>query len=227
VAKRKKARPDDVRPDESQSLPQREWFDGVTCNPALEKAYASYLKAWRGCTRCSLHENAENHVMYRGNLPCDVLFVGEAPGKSENKIGKPFIGPAGRRILDPLIEEAQRRTSPPKWTYGITNTVACIPLESEKLRVPTREEQIECLPRLVTLLGLANPEVVVFLGRTAENSTFHDEILRLLDKKDSRLRLRSCHHIVHPAYILRQGGSKTVAYKQAMISLVQFIKRTI
>lgn len=60
---------------------------------------------WKGCTLCSLHEGRANVVLCRGVLPCDVLVVGEAPGHSENVLGEPFVGPAGR-VLDHILKES-------------------------------------------------------------------------------------------------------------------------
>jgi uracil-DNA glycosylase len=61
-------------------------------------------------------------VLCRGRLPCDVLFVGEAPGVSEDVLGRPFVGPAGK-LLDTIVERALDG----QYDCAMTNLVACIP----------------------------------------------------------------------------------------------------
>lgn len=60
---------------------------------------------WQSCERCDLCQTRDKTCLVRGKLPADVLFVGEAPGPSEDVIGQPFIGPAGH-LLDEIIAEA-------------------------------------------------------------------------------------------------------------------------
>jgi uracil-DNA glycosylase family 4 len=55
-----------------------------------------------GSTQCA---GANRVVLVRGSVPCDVLFIGEAPGQSEDVVGRPFVGPAGK-LLDRIIEDA-------------------------------------------------------------------------------------------------------------------------
>lgn len=73
--------------------------------------YSAHVQTWRGCTACSLSVQRSRVVLYRGQVPCDVLFVGEAPGESEDVVGTPFIGPAGK-LLDAMI-----RGSFGRWTF--------------------------------------------------------------------------------------------------------------
>ena len=54
------------------------------------------------CTKCDLCQNRKNAVPGKGNQNADVIFIGEAPGKSEDICGEPFIGTAGKRLDDAL-----------------------------------------------------------------------------------------------------------------------------
>ena len=49
----------------------------------------------QGCTACPLSRNAQRKVIHRGNIPADVVFLAEAPGKVEDAVGVPFQGRAG------------------------------------------------------------------------------------------------------------------------------------
>ncbi|MEA2254902.1 MAG: uracil-DNA glycosylase, partial [Solirubrobacteraceae bacterium] len=59
----------------------------------------------RGCTRCPQLAATRTTVVFgSGNADADLMFVGEAPGRSEDEQGLPFVGQAGR-LLDRLLEE--------------------------------------------------------------------------------------------------------------------------
>lgn len=58
---------------------------------------------WQNCQQCLLHLNRSQVVTFRGESPCDVLLVGEAPGRSEDALGSPFVGESGYCLKD-IIE---------------------------------------------------------------------------------------------------------------------------
>ena len=62
----------------------------------------------RGCPLCRLVRTRKNAVPGEGLLAARIMFVGEAPGRSEDQKGKPFVGAAGR-ILDELLQKARYR----------------------------------------------------------------------------------------------------------------------
>ena len=66
--------------------------------------YQSHCEKWQDGCGAEICELANKVVLCRGRLPCDVLFIGEAPGESENVIGLPFVGPAGK-LLDKMIKK--------------------------------------------------------------------------------------------------------------------------
>jgi len=63
------------------------------------------------CTNCQLHKTRKQVVVGRGTIPADILFIGEAPGISEDTIGLAFIGEGGK-LLDYMIQEAVKNTHP-------------------------------------------------------------------------------------------------------------------
>lgn len=87
------------------------------------------------------------------------MFIGEAPGRSEDEKGRPFVGAAGR-ILDDLLQKAGIERS----QVFITNVVKCRPPNN---RVPEEDEVAACRPYLDRQIALIRPKVICILGRTA------------------------------------------------------------
>ncbi len=104
-------------------------------------------------------EQAANLVPGEGNPDADVVIVGEAPGASEDKQGRPFVGSAGR-LLDRLLEEAGLVRD----DVFITNVVKARP---PKNRDPKADEVEHHLPWLLAQLEVIEPRLVVPLGRHA------------------------------------------------------------
>ncbi len=104
-------------------------------------------------------EEAMNLVPGAGNPDADVVFVGEAPGASEDKQGVPFVGNAGR-LLDGLLEQAGLQRA----DVFITNVVKARP---PKNRDPKADEVAHHLPWLEAQLEVLQPRFVVPLGRHA------------------------------------------------------------
>jgi len=169
-----------------------------------KKLLPENLPQWKHCKLCSLHKTASNHVIGEGDLPADILFIGEAPGPTEDLLGRPFVGPAGR-ILDSLLEEAL----PKEASIYITNVVACFPIRDPKegnFRPPTAEEAAKCSPRLQLIYRLASPRLVVYLGKQAQK-------YKLRTKEAETLFLQ------HPSYILRQGGLESYPGRKFVLDL--------
>lgn len=118
------------------------------------------------CRKCKLCEGRRNVVMPDGDPDSPVAFVGEAPGKKEDEVGKPFQGSSGRVLNTLLSEEGVSRES-----IFITNTVKCRPPNN---RAPTKEEMERCLPCLMR--ELEGRRLIVTLGRTAARDILGREV---------------------------------------------------
>jgi uracil-DNA glycosylase len=116
----------------------------------------------RGCPLCKLARTRKNAVPGEGQISAKIMFIGEAPGRSEDEKGKPFVGAAGR-ILDNLLKKAGIERS----QVFITNIVKCRPPNN---RVPEEDELIACRPYLDRQIALIKPKVICILGRTAYSS---------------------------------------------------------
>ena len=99
---------------------------------------ADHLYGWHECTKCLIGKMAHKHVFYRGDVPCDLLLIGEAPGKTEDAVGQPFVGKSGKLLDEWLIEVrlilaelnlVAGSSHQPLPKFAITNTVCCRPMD--------------------------------------------------------------------------------------------------
>jgi DNA polymerase len=96
-----------------------------------------------------------------GELPpgARLLFVGEAPGATEDEQGRPFVGKAGQ-----VLDQALAAAGVPRAEVGVANVLKCRPPGNRR---PQPDEIERCRGWLEAQLGLAAPELVVPLGLTA------------------------------------------------------------
>ncbi|MBT4870286.1 MAG: uracil-DNA glycosylase [Candidatus Diapherotrites archaeon] len=135
-------------------------------------------------------------VFGRGSDNPKILFIGEAPGFSENEKGKPFVGRSGR-LLDTWISELEIEKD-----FAIVNVVPIIPLKDNGIRAPTDEEINYFLPFTEKYIELLSPKVIVLLGRSA--ASIFDKNLTLGQIK--HWKKTKLFFIYHPSYYLRKGG---------------------
>jgi DNA polymerase len=143
------------------------------------------------CVKCDLSKTRTNSVPGKGNFKSNVMFVGEAPGKNEDKNGEPFIGVAGKKLSAALEKAGISREE-----VYITNIVKCRP---PKNRVPTTTERGTCKEYLKQEISIIKPKIICILGNTAFNSLLGgSEITKFrgkLVRKDKQLYFLT----VHPA----------------------------
>src|ERR687898_2816490 len=116
------------------------------------------IRTHKGCG-FAICEEATHIVPGEGDHDADVMLVGEAPGASEDKAGRPFVGRAGK-FLDTLLEEAGLARD----AVFITNVVKARPPGN---RDPKSDEVAHYMPWLEQQLSLIRPRVVIPLGRHA------------------------------------------------------------
>lgn len=166
--------------------------------------YQQHADRWKGgCGSANCGRGRTRVCLARGTVPCDVLFVGEAPGESENVLGKPFVGPAGK-LLDHVIAKALG--NPPPLRLAFTNLVGCIPREEDgsKSTEPDHDDVMACAPRLTEFIGLCNPRLLVCVGKLAREYVGSRSLngVQLPDRLLGRVRIVNIHH---PAFILRMN----------------------
>lgn len=113
-------------------------------------------------------KSATRICLGRGRVPCDILFIGEAPGESEDVIGLPFVGPAGR-LLDHIIDMAiGRGEDRPRLAF--TNLVGCLPRENgTKSGAPEDDQVRSCQFRLQDFVKIASPRLIVCVGNLSRD----------------------------------------------------------
>lgn len=149
-----------------------------------------------------LYENVKSTsgkiVFGRGSDEPKIVFIGEAPGQNENKIGKPFVGRSGK-MLDNWIKYLNLSEN----DFCVINVVPIIPLNKENgIRPPTENEINYFLPLTKKYLELLNPKLIVFLGRSA--ASIFDKTLKPGQTKE--WENKKIFFIYHPSYYLRNGG---------------------
>lgn len=161
--------------------------------------YQQHRANWNDCKACFLHETRQHVVLARGQIPCDVLFIGEAPGESEDSLGQPFKGLAGRR-LDIIVNDALAAF--PKIRKAFTNLLACIPREEGIRKAPKLDPEsvLACAPRLAEFVRICDPSLIVAVGREAEDYIDPRYKHSLVNEFHKRITVVK---IDHPAFILR------------------------
>lgn len=187
------------------------------------KTYKEHKEKWKNCENCTLCHQRQHVVFARGTLPCDVLFIGEAPGFSEDVIGRPMVGPAGK-LMDHMIEMALSQAGE-EISWAITNLVSCIPKEEDsnnKTEEPSEESIHACSEKLYEFIRIAKPKAIIFVGKLAANYVSPIEIkLRPNEPPISEDALYTS--IDHPAYLLRMDVSGRDLFIQRNITKIKDI----
>ncbi len=143
---------------------------------------------------CSLRDGCIQAVPGEGNPNSPIVFIGEAPGRKEDELGRPFVGAAGK-----LLEEALTQIGLKREDVYITNVVKCRPPDN---RDPLPEEVEEHKPFLERELELIEPKLIVLLGRHALHWFLPDLQISQARGTVKRLGNKIFYPIYHPAAAL-------------------------
>lgn len=116
------------------------------------------------CKKCNLYETATNPVIGEGSHDADIMLIGEAPGKWEDKKARPFVGKAGE-ILDELLESANLK----RGEIYIANILKHRPPQN---RDPEEKEIKACGPYLDQQIEIIEPDIIATLGNFAKDYIF-------------------------------------------------------
>jgi DNA polymerase len=126
-------------------------------------------KAVQDCRGCDLYRDTTQAVFSRGRVDAPLVLVGEQPGDEEDRRGLPFVGPAGRLLVQALRDVGIA----PEEAY-VTNVVKHFKFEQRgPRRIHQKAGVVEiaaCRPWLTAEFALLTPRVVVALGATAANA---------------------------------------------------------
>ncbi len=170
---------------------------------ALEAAVASF-------EGCPLKAGATKTVFADGVPGADLLVIGEAPGRDEDRIGKPFVGRAGQ-LLDRMLAAIGRSREE---NVLISNVIYWRPPGN---RTPTPMETATCRPFVDRLIELTGPKAIALAGGAPLQA-----MLGVTGIMRARGRWREIETasgarfaalpMFHPAFLLRQPANKRLAW---------------
>ena len=155
---------------DSAAVPLHPW--GAEARAAIaaaaEPVLATVAEEVRACQKCGLWESRSKAVPGVGGARSGLVFIGEAPGADEDRLGEPFVGRAGQ-LLDKIIQAMNDAALIPgvplsRATVFIGNIIHCRPPEN---RVPQPFEVEQSSPYLRRQLEALKPRVICCLGKTA------------------------------------------------------------
>jgi uracil-DNA glycosylase len=189
-------------------------------------------QAARTCEGCGLYLDAEQTVFGEGPRDAAMMLVGEQPGDQEDRLGRPFVGPAGR-LLDKVLTEAGIDRD----RLYVTNAVKHFKFTrmSGQRRIhktPSRTEVVACRPWLFAELAAIQPDVLVLMGATASQSLLGSGF-RLTAHRGEELRLPAetlrelgvdpgVAVTAHPSSILRGPADKRAKNFDALVADLRF-----
>ncbi len=188
--------------------------DDARAVAAAASSHEALLEAIRAFEGCALKRTATTTCICDGNPAAAVMIVGEAPGREEDRQGKPFVGPAGR-LLDKMLAAIGLDRD----RAYITNTLYWRPPGN---RAPTADELALCLPFLERQVEIVAPRLLVYTGGTAAKA--------MLGRSEGITRLRGrwfalqrpgrepipAIAMFHPAYLLRRPERKRDSWRDLL-----------
>jgi DNA polymerase len=207
-------------------------------------AIKKLAKEYESCKRCSLLQETRSSVVFGGgNVKASVVIVGEAPGADEDRAVVPFVGKAGRLLMQLLLmswppnevldELDKLPTSEDDEFFERlrdfldnhlfwTNTTCCWPGEGN--RQPTPKEIKECRDRLVRTIYEIDPLLIIAAGAIPASALVGRKVA-ITDKRGMLfdITIKSpvtgadirypMFAILHPSFLLRQGDSTLMGKK--------------
>lgn len=162
------------------------------------------------CNNCALRKGCSQVVPGDGNPEAEIMFIGEAPGKREDELGKPFVGAAGK-----FLEEMLASINLEREDVYIANVIKCRPPEN---RDPLPEEIETCWPWLEKQIEIINPKLIITLGRHSLGRFFllmkisevHGKAFR---REFPKIGPRVFYALYHPAAALYNGSMRETLIK--------------
>lgn len=167
------------------------------------------------CRKCAIGFTRTNAVYGDGAASARLMLIGEGPGATEDRTGKPFVGRSGELLTNMLAAVNFSRGD-----VYIANTVKCRPTLAEsgrlKNRPPTLDEMANCRGYLDEQIEILRPAVILCLGAPAAKSFLGKNFV--ISKQRGQW-FEGPHGIpltvtFHPAFILRQTGGSLTAMKR-------------
>lgn len=155
---------------------------------------------------CSLRNGARNLVFSDGNPKARVMIIGEAPGRDEDREGRPFVGRAGQ-LLDKMLAsiDLDRNSQAAADSVYITNV---LPWRPPQNRDPRPEEIFMLMPFVQRHVALVDPDIVVLMGNIACHGVLGKRGITRLRGQWVQAMARPVLPMFHPAFLLRSPHMK-------------------
>ena len=159
---------------------------------------------------CDLKRGARQLVFSDGQPNARVMIIGEAPGRDEDKQGKPFVGRAGQ-LLDLMFSHINlsRSNTDRDHALYITNV---LPWRPPQNRDPKPDEMAMMLPFLKRHVELIDPDVIVAMGNHACQALLNKRGITRLRGNWTEALGKPTLPMFHPAYLLRTSEAKREAW---------------
>ncbi|WP_108813697.1 uracil-DNA glycosylase [Loktanella sp. Alg231-35] len=208
-----KITPAAASPQKKPAPPEPVQTDAVADARAAAQAAAdlgALAAAMQAFEHCELKKGARSLVFCDGQPAARVMIVGEAPGREEDRAGKPFVGRAGQ-LLDKMlgaIDLGRGHDDLARAVY-ITNV---LPWRPPSNRTPDAAEIAMLLPFLERHIALADPDVIVVMGNTPCQALLGRTGITRMRGAWTEVLGKPCLPMFHPAYLLRNPIAKREAW---------------
>ncbi len=182
----------------------------------------------RECKKCGLAETRTNAICGEGNPHAKLILIAQAPGETEDRESRMFIGPSGK-VLDKLLawNNIDRKE------IYMTNLVKCM---LPKYRRPKSEEIKNCSQYLDREIEFINPRILASLGYYASRYIFEKYCLPLPFKKEFRevygkvfdADNKKIIPLQHPAAVLHNSSLEKPMerdYRKMQVLFVSFLRK--
>ncbi|MYM57272.1 uracil-DNA glycosylase [Thalassovita mangrovi] len=171
---------------------------------------AGLRAAMEAFDHCELKRGARQLVFSDGNPAARVMIIGEAPGRDEDREGRPFVGRAGQ-LLDRMLEAIglDRASDAPETAVYITNV---LPWRPPQNRDPKPDEIAMMLPFLERHVALANPDILILMGNISCQAALGKRGITRLRGHWAEAFGKPALPMFHPAYLLRTPQAKREAW---------------
>ena len=205
--------PYEAVPAEEVSVPDGNLLQTASQRAANANSLEELKDALMGFDGCSLKKTAKNTVFGQGNPHADVMFIGEAPGADEDRLGLPFVGVSGQ-----LLDKMMLAVGLSRQTNAYISNI--IPWRPPGNRNPSSVEIALCMPFIQRHIELVAPKIIIALGGTAFSA--------LINTPETISKSRGNWHsyqspglvapvllmpVFHPAFLLRTPAQKKNAWR--------------
>ena len=205
--------PYEAVPTQENTLPADNLLQSATERASKANTLEELKEALISFDGCSLKKTAKNTVFGQGNPHSDVMFIGEAPGADEDRLGLPFVGVSGQ-----LLDKMMLAIGLSRQTNAYISNIS--PWRPPGNRNPSNVEIALCMPFIQRHIELVSPKIIIALGGVAFSS--------LINTAETISKARGMWHsyqtaglvapvllmpVFHPAFLLRTPAQKKNAWR--------------